>query len=231
MKISHPGIIGKSLFIITSFFSIATHAEQVATDPVSSVNITVLDIDKTPLPDVVVYLEPLVSNTDLPFNDVTLEVNQKDKAFVPYISVMQQGNKVNFKNNDDITHHIYSPVGENKFSFKIKASEEKVIETIAETGEIAMGCNIHDWMSGYILVVDTPYFAKTNANGIAVFPNTIKGDYQLNVWHPQMVSDNNKQIQRLVVDKSAEVIVKLNNDIDSVPVQKSEEDFEFLSDY
>ena len=111
----------------------------------------------------VVYLQP-EDDISLPFNEQIVEVGQFDRSFTPYISVMQLGNKVIFKNKDDITHHIYSPIGDNKFSFKISAGESQIKRDFQQTGEVAMGCNIHDWMSGYLLIVDTPLFGKTNEN-------------------------------------------------------------------
>ena len=97
----------------------------------------------------VVYLQP-EDDISLPFNEKVVEVGQFDRSFTPYISIMQLGNKVNFKNKDDITHHIYSPIGDNKFSFKIRAGESQMKSDFQQTGEVAMGCNIHDWMSGYL---------------------------------------------------------------------------------
>ena len=55
----------------------------------------------------VVYLQP-EDDISLPFNEQIVEVGQFDRSFTPYISVMQLGNKVIFKNKDDITPVSYT---------------------------------------------------------------------------------------------------------------------------
>jgi len=193
-------------------------------------NIKVVDKDNQPLPDMVVYLKP-ESNISLPQNDNIVEVGQFDRSFTPYISVMQLGNTVNFKNRDDITHHIYSPIGENKFSYKIKAGQSQMKSDFAQAGEVAMGCNIHDWMSGYLLIVDTPLFGTTNKNGIFNLAVEQAGEYQLIVWHPQLDAPNNRYYQQVHLSENKKIIIKLNHKILKISEQKNEEDFDFLSDY
>ena len=56
-------------------------------------------------------------------------------------------------------------------------------------GVVALGCNVHDWMVAYVLVVDTPYFAKTGANGRARIANVPAGPYRLRLWHPRLTPD------------------------------------------
>ncbi|UUO23566.1 hypothetical protein FGD67_10235 [Colwellia sp. M166] len=195
-----------------------------------SINITVVDNVNKALPDMVVYLQP-EDNISLPFNEKIVEVGQFERSFTPYISVMQLGNKVNFKNKDDITHHIYSPIGDNKFSFKISAGKSQIKNDFQQTGEVAMGCNIHDWMSGYLLIVDTPLFGKTNENGKLDIPMPPAGKYQLIVWHPQLDAPNNRVYQSIDVSEQKQVTIKLDNKILKISEQKNEEDFDFLSDY
>ncbi|SET59031.1 cupredoxin domain-containing protein [Thalassotalea agarivorans] len=223
-------------YLLSTFLVPTSAVAQEGETAVAGVNhqlaVTVANQDQSPATNVVVFLQPTNQNQSLPMNQTPLHIGQQDKAFVPYVSVMQKGSEVSFMNYDDITHHIYSPVGQHKFSFKIKASEEKIIDTIDETGEIAMGCNIHDWMSGHILVVDTPYFAVTDDNGIAKLPDIQQGDYLLNVWHPQLSSDNNNDVsQTIEVNSTRSARVQLNTTLAREPVQENSEDFDFLSDY
>ncbi|WP_440874194.1 hypothetical protein [Thalassotalea sp. PLHSN55] len=196
-----------------------------------SVTLNVQHIDNKAAADLIVYLEPLSAALPLPANQAIVKVSQRDKAFAPYISVVQKGGQANFVNEDDITHHIYSPVSDNKFAFKIKTHEQKLLPSFEHAGEVAMGCNIHDWMSGYILVVDTPYYAKTNAQGQVEISDVIAGDYLLNIWHPQMSAAENKQVQRIEIQNNTKLSIKLKSSFNHLPEQKSEDDFDFLSDY
>ena len=63
------------------------------------------------------------------------------------------------------------------------------------SGAAVLGCNIHDWMLGYILVVDTPWFTKTDDEGRAVLDDLPAGRYRLVAWHPR-VTDPDPSLQR-----------------------------------
>ena len=89
---------------------------------------------KAPIKNIVVYLEKS-DGTPLGKTEKTVEINQVNKSFAPYISVMQSGNTVLFHNQDDITHHIYSPIGENKFAFKIKSGQQKTMDNLTKINE------------------------------------------------------------------------------------------------
>ena len=185
--------------------------------------------DKQPVDDVVVYLEPL-DGQPLPVVQHQLQISQRDKAFAPYIAVAQRGQSVLFTNQDDITHHIYSATGDNKFSFKIKAGEQHSTP-LAHAGEIAMGCNVHDWMSGYLLMVDTPYFDKTAADGQAVFSIAEPGRYQVRLWHPQLHQNDKKLTRVLNLKDNQSITLALSQPLADIPVQQNDDDFEFLSEY
>jgi len=196
----------------------------------ADITVKVLDKNNKPLADMVVYLESK-ANLSLPLNENIVEVGQFDRSFTPYVSVMQLGNKVNFKNKDDITHHIYSPIGENKFSYKISAGQSQIKSDFEQAGEVAMGCNIHDWMSGYLLIVDTPIFGKTDKKGQLNLTVQHSGEYQLVVWHPQLDALDNRFYQQVRLSEDKAITVKLDNKILKISEQKNEEDFDFLSDY
>ena len=192
--------------------------------------VTIYDYEKHKLKDIIVYLEGKDTKVVEKINK-SVEISQFNRSFAPYISVVQTGNQVRFHNKDDITHHIYSPIGKNKFQFKILSGQQHEMDDFTSEGEIAMGCNIHDWMSGYLLVLDTPYFDKTNAQGVVSLSVKHKGNYQLTIWHPQLNESNNRMVQSITLDKNKHIEIRLTNAMDPLPMQKSEDDFDFLSDY
>ena len=211
-------------------FLIALTCTLYASLQAAELEVKVLDINSQPVTNIVVYLE----NEDGVLLEKTakaIEINQSNKSFLPYISVMQKGNLVHFNNKDDITHHIYSPLGENKFSFKILAGEKKTIEHFSTAGEIAMGCNIHDWMSGHLLIVATPYFDKTNGNGIANISVKEEGNYNLTLWHPQLGERDNQLTKKITIKGDMNKVLQLTQEMAVLPEQKNEDDFDFLSDY
>jgi len=215
------------LFSIISFASWSV--ELCSKESKTCIQVQVNNFKNTPLQNMVVYLEPLMGQS-VPKKNTSVDISQDNKAFTPYISVSQRSDKVNFVNKDDITHHIYSADSENKFSFKIRSGKTDASTSFNQTAEIAMGCNIHDWMSGYLLVVDTPYFSKTNEQGLASFTLNELGKYRIVLWHPQIRAEKN----RMVIEKdllTGDIITfTLQEAMDVIPVQESD-DFDFLSDY
>ncbi|WP_415886233.1 hypothetical protein ACMXYO_16510 [Neptuniibacter sp. QD37_6] len=199
----------------------------------ATLDITVLNPDKSGVNSIVLYAEPL----DQPAPKIErkkIEITQKDRAFAPHITVMQRQNEVQFSNKDDFTHHIYSISGPNRFSFKLKSGESKVLKAFepdSSTETVAMGCNIHDWMSGFILIVDTPYFAKTTKTGSASFDLHHLGRYRLTLWHPQLKAENNRLTQIVDISQDQKLTWQLSETFYEVQPKADEEDFEFLDVY
>jgi len=196
----------------------------------NTLKVNIVDINQKPLENMVVYIEAVDHKIALK-NPSTLEIGQKHKSFMPYISVMQLGSDVRFNNQDNITHHIYSPVGDNKFSVKIRSGEKIIRSDFQTAGEVSMGCNIHDWMSGYMLIVDTPFFAKSDKNGDSEIIIDKPGQYKVIVWHPQMDETNNRIAKTITINSAMEVSMQLSKPMFDIPTQQNEDDFDFLSDY
>lgn len=194
--------------------------------------INLVGTDSKPVENVVVYATPKAGVAGLPLNTNQLAINQEGKKFAPYVTVMQKGQSITFNNKDDITHHIYSVSGDNRFEFKLKANSTKVTQSMESAEEVAMGCNIHDWMSGYALVVDTPYFGKTDDKGRLTLPLASLGEYIVTVWHPQLdVKDNRFEQSYHVSTEQAAIDLKLPKALLPLPEQLGEDDFDFLEEY
>lgn len=201
-----------------------------------SFEVSVVGKDNQPVSDMVVYLTPkfLLAEGVKQDSRSNETIGQRDKKFTPYISVVQKGQSLHFSNQDDITHHIYSISGENRFEFKLKSGEVKQTQYINSAEEIAMGCNIHDWMSGFVLVVDTPFYGKTNDAGSISFTLPQEGDYDLTIWHPQLDVEGNQRTYSLdteSIDASRIYRVVLEKAMLPIPEQKNQEEFEFLEEY
>lgn len=198
----------------------------------AELTINLVDVNNKPVENVVVYATPTIGLDGLPKNTNQLTINQEGKKFAPYVTVMQKGQSITFNNKDDITHHIYSVSGENRFEFKLKANSTKTTQKMDSAEEIAMGCNIHDWMSGYTLVVDTPYFGKTNEQGQLTLPIANTGEYKVTVWHPQLdVESNRFEEMYQVTAEQSELGLKLPKALLPLPEQLGEDDFDFLEEY
>jgi plastocyanin len=128
---------------------------------------------------VLVPLSPLDSK-----NHATATVEQRGREFVPYVTIVQTGTAIDFPNNDTIRHHVCSFSPTKQFEIKLYAGKPGRPVVFDKPGEVVTGCNIHDWMEAYVLVVDSPYFAKTTGGGRAVIANVPAGRYRLQLWHP-----------------------------------------------
>ncbi len=114
-----------------------------------------------------------------------MTIAQRDRELIPYVTVVQAGTAIEFPNLDSFKHHLYSFSPAKTFEIKLYAGKPEKPIVFDKPGEVALGCNIHDWMEAYVLVVDTPYFAKTGANGQARIANVAPGSYRLRWWHPR----------------------------------------------
>jgi plastocyanin len=137
-----------------------------------------------PLPDAAVLLEPLNGPATAPKNRPHAVIEQRGQEFAPYVTVVQTGASVDFPNNDTVRHHVYSFSQPKRFEIKLYAGKPGQPITFDKPGEVAIGCNIHDWMEAYVLVVETPYFGKTGPDGRVAIASLPAGRYRLRLWHP-----------------------------------------------
>jgi plastocyanin len=113
-------------------------------------------------------------------------MEQRNMQFRPFVLVVPVGAEVAFPNHDPFQHHVYSFSPAKTFELKLYGHDETRRVRFDKAGVVALGCNIHDDMTGFIRVVDTPYAAKTDAAGEAVIHGLPAGPAQLSVWHPYL---------------------------------------------
>jgi plastocyanin len=153
--------------------------------------------------NVVVYLTSKNPTKSNPSNDVAI-MDQVDTQFSPHILVIQKDTKVHFPNSDSVKHHVYSFSKAKTFELQLYKELQADPLLFSKLGSVELGCNIHDWMLGYIFVVDTPYFGKTDIKGNITF-EIPDGEYQLDVWHPR--------IQDKLSSLSRQITVPIKSDI------------------
>lgn len=149
----------------------------------ASIEVRARDASGQPVSDAAVYAIAASGTTETRYARATLE--QVDREFVPYVSVIQQGTTVTFPNRDPILHHVYSFSPAKAFEIKLYTGKSPSEVQFDKSGVVTLGCNIHDWMIGYIVVVPTPHFGRTDANGVARLRELPAGNYEVRAWHPQ----------------------------------------------
>lgn len=113
-------------------------------------------------------------------------IDQVDKLYTPFVSVLRVGTTVKFPNRDNIKHHLYSVSKAKSFERPLYTGQKAAPVLFDKPGEVTLGCNIHDWMIAHILVLNTPYAKVTGKNGQAVISDLPAGTYAVRVWHPGM---------------------------------------------
>ena len=150
----------------------------------ASLQAQVRDMAGKPLADAVVYAiagAPFEGRSAKP----TAAVEQFDREFIPYVTAVQVGTTVTFPNRDPILHHVYSFSPAKHIDIPLYTGKSPQEVLFDKAGVVTLGCNIHDWMIGYILVVPTPHFAKVDAQGVARLRDLPAGAYDIHAWHPQ----------------------------------------------
>ena len=147
--------------------------------------VTVIDRDGEPVPDVAVYIDAQTS-TESRAAEATAVMDQVDTQFVPHLLVIQKGTLVEFPNSDPIAHHVYSFSRPNDFMLPLYKGDAHAPVAFEQPGVVTLGCNIHDSMLAYILVVDGNRFGKTDVNGRVKLDVDGIADGSVTIWSPRI---------------------------------------------
>jgi len=164
----------------------------------AGVNVAVADPAGRPLVDAVVMLEPAAGKAAVkPMAGI--EIAQRKRQFQPSLTVVTVGTPVTFPNFDTVRHHVYSFSPVKTFELKLYAGVPATPVVFDQPGAAVLGCNIHDQMSAWVVVVDTPYFARTGADGHARVEGVPPGSYRLRAWHAGLLPGQDPAPQTLAI--------------------------------
>jgi plastocyanin len=143
-------------------------------------------------PVAVVYLEGDFSQAELKRSAAATEMEQKNMSFSPGVLPIQVGTTVEFPNLDDMYHNVFSYSKAKRFDLgRYRKGEKAAAVVFDKPGTVTLHCEIHASMRATILVLDTPYFAKTNGDGTFHLGGLPTGRYLLKAW----VSDADIRVQ------------------------------------
>ena len=190
-----------------------------------NVVVDVRDSQGTPLADAVVYCVPEGRSAGAASGMAVMD--QRNKTFVPHVLPVQVGTSVKFPNSDDIQHHVYSFSPAKKFELPLYKGTPANPIVFSTPGIVTLGCNIHDKMNGYIVIVDTPYFGKTEDTGHIEFRTLPPGKYTVRAWQPDMSEE--PAAQTVVVGEADHELTFTINPapaaLTSAPLNKLEDKF------
>lgn len=176
-------------FVIACLCPVAAQAAPVAID--------VRGADGTPLAGAVVTIETAKAPAPVPRGPYAVE--QRNIQFQPHVLIVPVGATVAFPNRDKVRHHVYSFSKSKKFDLKLYGREDQRTVTFEKPGVVALGCNIHDSMSGFLIVVATPFAAQSDAAGHVAFGNVPVGAATVRVWHPSIRAPGNALTQTVAI--------------------------------
>ena len=151
-------------------------------------------------PLAVVYLE---GNFPKPAVPAVRQIVQKDLTFTPLLLPVRAGTRVEFPNEDEVYHNIFSYSPAKRFDLgRYRSDERPVPSQVFDTpGLVRLRCDIHEHMRALVLVLETPHFVVTDADGRFRLGDLPEGEYTLKVW-----MDSKRTLERRVVLKSGETV-------------------------
>lgn len=184
----------------------------------AALTVRVLDSAGHPVRDAVVTLYPSIgARSAKPGGHYT--VSQQDLQFHPFLTIVPVGADVSFPNFDNTKHHVYSFSPAKRFELKLFAKDQSRTVHFDKPGVVALGCNIHDQMSAFIVVTDSAWTARTNGQGLASFANAPNGAGRVTVWHPYArASAGTMQQQVAAGQRSATFSVRLRAPPPAMPM-------------
>ena len=158
------------------------------------------------LTDFIVYIEGKVGTNLAPDSppqvvETKREVKQKGAIFSPHVLPIMAGTTVEWPNNDDIMHNVFSFSESNPFDLGLYKAPDVKNWTFNKPGRVDVFCSIHTRMSCIVLVLENPFFARANEKGQYVISKVPPGTYKLKAWHERLPS----QSKEVTVGESGEV--------------------------
>jgi plastocyanin len=134
----------------------------------------------------VVYIEKIADKTfKAPEKHAVMD--QRAKEFMPRVLPILVGTTVDFPNGDPFLHNVFTPDDcSDKFNLGSLAKGDVRSHTFSKPCAAVMLCKIHPEMSAYVVVVETPYFAVTDAEGTYTISGVPDHTYKLSVWHERL---------------------------------------------
>jgi plastocyanin len=135
--------------------------------------------------NIVVYIDA-IPGKDFPAPAQPVVMDQRKMTFAPHVLAVLKGTTVEFLNSDPVGHNVYWPSisGNKKLAHNLGTwpQGQKKAFQFTDLGAAALLCNVHPEMSGYVVVLPTPYFAVTDKDGAYVIKDVPPGHYTLKTW-------------------------------------------------
>jgi plastocyanin len=175
-------------------------------------------MDYSAMHDFVVYIDGPVAGAPTapakPIEVVTRRVAQQGAAFNPSVLPVEAGTTVEWPNNDDIFHNVFSDSEAKQFDLGLyKGNPKEKAVTFDKPGRVDVFCSIHASMHCTVMVLENPYFAVSDTAGKFVITNVPAGTYKLKAWHDRLPV----QTQEITVPADGDVKINFTLGINNLP--------------
>ncbi|MFQ5652523.1 MAG: carboxypeptidase regulatory-like domain-containing protein [bacterium] len=121
------------------------------------------------------------------FREDPIEIDQKNKTYIPRISVSMVGNELTFRNNDAILHNVHTYSGvQTLYNFAMPKFLKKKTVKLEKAGLKKIRCDVHQEMVAYVMVAGNPFYAVTNEGGLFQIDSLPAGTYRIKAWHEKL---------------------------------------------
>jgi plastocyanin len=131
-------------------------------------------------------------------------LDQKGCEYLPHVVQVPAGGSVEILNSDGILHNIHTYSKDNPPLNRAQPKFKKTLnETFAKPEMVKLTCDVHGWMSGWLVVQDHPYYVVTDEKGAFKLTDVPAGDYELKVWQEKL----GETTQKVTVQPGADTTV------------------------
>ena len=134
----------------------------------------------------VVWLENPPAGAPPPARAEKVEIDQKGCSFVPRVVIVPAGGTVDFLNSDRLLHNIHATPKFNVSFNRTQPMGRTIPVTFARPEIVRISCDLHSWMTAWVVVAAHPFYAVTGADGQFAFDNLPPGQYRLQIWHERL---------------------------------------------
>lgn len=174
-------------------------------------------IDYSELCDFVVFIEGSLGTNAAPQKTIqvvtTRKISQKGAVFSPHVLPVQVGTTVEWPNQDEIFHNVFSISESKQFDLGLYKQPEVKHVLFDKPGRVDVFCSIHKAMNCIVLVLENPFFASTDDQGRYTIANVPAGTYKLKAWHERLPSST----QEIVVPEHGEIKLDFTLGIKNLP--------------
>lgn len=189
----------------------------------ATLTVQVQDRSGNSVPEVAVFVERTGIAPNVGGATEPAVMDQRNTQFDPHMLVVQKGSSVIFPNSDVIAHHVYSFSKPNSFVLPIYKGETPDPVAFDVDGIVTLGCNIHDQMLAYIVVVDTDLIGVTDESGIVTLEvGDSAAGYDVSIWSARIKDSKGPIVQHLESTSGGAALFALQKKLRPAPDNQSE---------